>query len=37
MEGKEMRVMALTRVVLANGQVVGQQTLVPTAGEGVSK
>ena len=37
MEGKDMRVMALTRVVLANGQVVGQQTLVPSAGEGVSK
>jgi hypothetical protein len=37
MEGKEMRVMALTRVVLANGEVVGQQTLVPAAGEGVSK
>ena len=37
MEGKEMRVMALTRVVLANGQVVGQQTLVPSPGEGVSK
>ena len=37
MEGKETRVMALTRVVLANGQVVGQQTLVPSAGEGVSK
>ena len=37
MEGKEMRVMALTRVVLADGQVVGQQTLVPTPGEGVSK
>ena len=37
MEGKEMRVMALTRVVLANGEVVGQQTLVPSAGEGVSK
>ena len=37
MEGKDMRVMALTKVVLANGQVVGQQTLVPSAGEGVSK
>ena len=37
MEGKEMRVMALTRVVLANGQVVGQQTFAPSAGEGVSK
>jgi hypothetical protein len=37
MEGKDMRVMALTRVVLANGQVVGQQTLAPTAGEGVPK
>ena len=37
MEGKEMRVMALTRVILANGEVVGQQTLVPAAGEGVSK
>jgi hypothetical protein len=29
MEGKDMRVMALTRVILANGQVVGQQTLTP--------
>ena len=37
MEGKDTRVMALTRVVLANGQVVGQQTLVPSAGEGASK
>ena len=37
MEGKDMRVMALTRVILANGQVVGQQTLVPSPGEGVSK
>ena len=37
MEGKEMRVMALTRVILANGQVVGQQTLVPSPGEGASK
>jgi hypothetical protein len=37
MEGRDTRVMALTRVVLANGQVVGQQTLVPAAGEGVSK
>ena len=37
MEGKDMRVMALTRVVLANGQVVGQQTFAPSAGEGVSK
>ena len=37
MEGKEMRVMALTRVVLANGQVVGQQTFAPSTGEGVSK
>ena len=27
MEGKEMRVMAMTRVILPNGQVVGQQTL----------
>ena len=27
MEGKDMRVMALTRVILANGEVVGQQTL----------
>ena len=37
MEGKAMRVMALTRVVLANGQVVGQQTLTPSGGEGASK
>lgn len=37
MEGKDMRVMALTRVVLANGEVVGQQTLVPSAGEGAPK
>jgi hypothetical protein len=37
MEGKDMRVMALTRVILANGQVVGQDTLVPSAGGGVSK
>jgi hypothetical protein len=37
MEGKATRVMALTRVILANGQVVGQQTLVPSPGEGVSK
>lgn len=37
MEGKEMRVMALTRVILANGQVVGQQTFAPATGEGVSK
>jgi len=29
MEGKDMRVMAMTRVILANGQVVGQQTLNP--------
>ena len=29
MEGKDMRVMALTRVVLPNGQVVGQQSLTP--------
>jgi Family of unknown function (DUF6152) len=29
MEGKETRVMALTRVILSNGQVVGQQTLNP--------
>jgi hypothetical protein len=29
MEGKDTRVMALTRVVLANGEVVGQQTLTP--------
>ena len=37
MEGKDTRVMALTRVVLANGQVVGQQTLVPSAGDGAAK
>src|SRR5262245_17582498 len=37
MEGKETRVMALSRVTLANGQVVGQESLVPAAGEGVSK
>ena len=29
LEGKETRVMALTRVILPNGQVVGQQTLTP--------
>ena len=29
MEGKEMRVMALTRLILANGQVVGQDSLTP--------
>lgn len=29
MEGKDMRVMALTRVILPNGQVVGQQSLTP--------
>src|SRR5438094_37065 len=29
MEGKEKRVMALTRVILPNGQVVGQQSLTP--------
>jgi hypothetical protein len=29
MEGKDTRVMALTRVILPNGQVVGQQTLTP--------
>ena len=29
MEGKDMRVMALTRVILANGQVVGQDSLTP--------
>ena len=37
MEGKDTRVMALTRVVLANGQVVGQQTFAPSTGEGASK
>ncbi len=37
MEGKDTRVMALTKVTLANGQVVGQQSLVPSAGDGVSK
>ena len=29
MEGKDSRVMALTRVILPNGEVVGQQTLTP--------
>jgi hypothetical protein len=29
MEGKDKRVMAMTRVILANGEVVGQQTLNP--------
>jgi hypothetical protein len=29
MEGKDTRVMALTRVVLPNGEVVGQQSLTP--------
>ena len=29
MEGKDSRVMAMTRVILPNGQVVGQQTLTP--------
>ena len=29
MAGKDMRVMALTRVILANGQVVGQDSLTP--------
>ena len=29
MEGKDARVMALTRVILPNGQVVGQQSLTP--------
>jgi hypothetical protein len=29
MEGKDMRVMALTRVILPNGQIVGQQSLTP--------
>ena len=29
MEGKDMRVMALTRLTLANGQVVGQDSLTP--------
>jgi hypothetical protein len=29
MEGKDTRVMAMTRVILANGEVVGQQTLNP--------
>jgi uncharacterized protein DUF6152 len=37
MEGKETRVMALTRVVLPNGEVVGQQTLTPASGEGAQK
>ncbi len=29
MEGKDKRVMALTRVILPNGEVVGQQSLTP--------
>jgi hypothetical protein len=29
MEGKDSRVMAMTRVILPNGEVVGQQTLTP--------
>ncbi|MEP7306588.1 MAG: DUF6152 family protein [Acidobacteriota bacterium] len=29
MESKDKRVMAMTKVILANGQVVGQQTLTP--------
>jgi hypothetical protein len=29
MESKDQRVMAMTKVILANGQVVGQQTLTP--------
>lgn len=29
MEGKDTRVMALTRVILPNGEVVGQQSLTP--------
>jgi hypothetical protein len=29
MEGRDARVMALTRVILANGEVVGQQSLTP--------
>jgi hypothetical protein len=29
MDSKEKRVMAMTKVILANGQVVGQQTLTP--------
>ena len=37
MEGKEARVMALTRVILPNGEVVGQQTLTPGPGEGAQK
>lgn len=37
MEGKDTRVMALTRVVLPNGEVVGQQTLTPGPGEGAQK
>ena len=37
MEGKEARVMALTRVILPNGQVVGQQTLTPEGREGAPK
>lgn len=37
MEGKETRVMALTRVILPNGEVVGQQTLTPGPGEGAQK
>jgi len=37
MEGMESRVMALTRVILPNGEVVGQQTLTPASGEGAQK
>ncbi len=37
MEGKEARVMALTRVILPNGEVVGQQTLTPGPEEGAQK
>ena len=37
MEGKDTRVMALTKVTLANGEVVGQQSLVPSGAEGASK
>ena len=37
MEGKEDRVMALTRVILPNGEVVGQQTLTPAGREGAQK
>ncbi len=37
MEGKEARVMAMTRVILPNGEIVGQQTLTPEPGEGAPK